>query len=102
MDPNAFRYNSSNPIVLDFSKCKYVGEIHCCLKEVFGFPEYYGKNWSALWDCIDGYFEDDETRTIIVKGFKTLPDDLQEFCKPMWEIFGDIHKQCNDVVFINE
>lgn len=102
MDPNAFHYNHSNPIILDFTGCNYVDELHLQLKSTFGFPEYYGMNWDAMWDCIDGYFEDDEDRTIIIRGFSELPDDFQEYCKPMWDIFDEIHAQCNGVVFVNE
>ena len=45
-------YEYRNPYVVDFSKIKYYGEIHEILKEAFDFPDYYGKNWSALWDCL--------------------------------------------------
>lgn len=48
----------TNPIILDFTECETLGEIHHILKENFGFPEYYGENWDALWDCLDGLFLD--------------------------------------------
>ena len=51
-----FKEITENPIILDFSKCKYLGEIHLMLKEKFGLPEYYGENWDALWDCLDDRF----------------------------------------------
>ena len=41
-DYTAFKEIAENPIILDFSKCKYLGEIHLMLKEKFGLPEYYG------------------------------------------------------------
>ena len=47
-DPNAFRPITENPIVLDFTGCKYLGEIHLILKTKFGLPDYYGENWDAL------------------------------------------------------
>ena len=31
-DPNAFKPITENPIILDFSGCKYLGEIHLILK----------------------------------------------------------------------
>ena len=55
-DPNAFKPLESNHIILDFSNCHYLGEIHAELKKKFGLPDYYGENWDALWDCLDGLF----------------------------------------------
>ena len=42
-------------ITLDFTGCKYFLELHDVLKKAFGFPDYYGKNLDALWDCLDNY-----------------------------------------------
>ena len=47
----SFKEIKENPIVLDFSQCRYFLQVHELLKEKFGLPEYYGKNWDALWDC---------------------------------------------------
>lgn len=52
MKRNAFKPIEENPIILDFTGCKYLGEIHLILKTKFGLPEYYGENWEALWDCL--------------------------------------------------
>ena len=42
-------------IMIDFRNCKNAIDMHSELKEKFGFPNYYGENLSALWDCI-GWF----------------------------------------------
>ncbi len=39
-------------IVLDALKMQEKDAAHEYLKEVFGFPEYYGKNLDALYDCL--------------------------------------------------
>jgi len=41
-------------IKVDFSNTKYFSEVHKILKKAFNFPDYYGENLSALWDCLDG------------------------------------------------
>lgn len=97
MDQNAFHYNPSNPIVLDFGGCKYADEIHLRIKDTFGFPGYYGMNWDAMWDCIDGYFYGEKCRIVEIKGFYSLPLDLQEYCEPMWEIFQDLKAKGQNV-----
>ena len=37
---------------VDFSKVKYYIEIHEVLKRELDFPDYYGQNWDAFWDCL--------------------------------------------------
>ena len=37
---------------VDFSKVKYYIEIHEELKRGLNFPDYYGGNTDALWDCL--------------------------------------------------
>ena len=37
---------------IDALKVKERKEAHEYLKEVFDFPEYYGKNLDALYDCL--------------------------------------------------
>ena len=38
---NAFKPIRENPILLDFTGCKYLREMHSILKVTFGLPEYY-------------------------------------------------------------
>ena len=50
MSKNKWHYIPKGTISIDLSDCRYVDEIHEKLKVGFGFPDYYGKNWSAFWD----------------------------------------------------
>lgn len=49
---DAFKEIKENPITLDFTGFKFLGEVHRELKKKFGLPDYYGENWNALWDCL--------------------------------------------------
>ena len=89
-DYHKFKGIKENPIILDFSKCKYLGEIHLMLKEKFGLPQYYGENLDALWDCLR-YLFDDEECIVELHNLYSMDEILQQECKQMMEVFDDLH-----------
>ena len=102
MDDYAYTLVTDNPIVVDFSGCKYLDDLHERIRKSFGIPACCGKNWDAVWDCIDGYFDENESRTIQIRGFQSMPNELQEYCKPMWGIFSDLQKECRNIIVCRE
>ena len=90
-DPTA-----ENPIILDFTKNRTLWDIHIMLQERFGLPDYYGKNWDALWDSMRDAFGDKHTYVVELHGFYSLPKDLQEKCKIMLEVFDDVVEEVPD------
>lgn len=44
--------------ILNFSEAETVQDIHGILKEALQFPEYYGENLDALYDCLTDLAED--------------------------------------------
>ena len=96
-DECAFKEINDNPIVLDFTGCKYLGEIHKVLKERFGFPDYYGENWDALWDCLSYYTLED--LRVEIKGLQSLPEEFDEDVQIMLEVFDDVHKETPNITF---
>ena len=80
--------------VLDFTNCKYLGEMHERIKKDLDFPDYYGENWDAFWDCINA---DCEVDFITVIGINTLPKELQEEAKIMIKLLEDNKKYWSDV-----
>ncbi|MBR1968767.1 MAG: barstar family protein [Clostridia bacterium] len=84
-------------IELNFSECKYLGEIHKALKKQLDFPDYYGENLSALWDCLR-YYSFEKTK-IIVKGINELPSELKEYMNNIFEIFDEVHSENPNIEF---
>lgn len=84
-------------ITLDFSECNYIYDIHEIIKINLDFPDYYGRNLSALWDCLDCYT--DEDLCIQLKGISSLSSELQEAMIEILAIFERVHKHNPNMTF---
>ena len=94
MNRNAWKIIPAGAIRLDFSGCRYPDEIHEILQQGFGFPDYYGKNWDALWDCLrDFALSEDEEREILVQGVDRLPGELREYCREAIQILEELSEK---------
>ena len=97
-----WRIVTGNPIVLDFSGCKYPAEIHEKIKDAFGFPNYYGANWDALWDCLEDFaLSENDRRLIQVKGISGLPKDLRMYTNKAYEIMRELEEKYPIMHFTN-
>ena len=38
--------------IIDFRELNYYLEMHAVIWKSLDFPDYYGCNWSAFWDCL--------------------------------------------------
>lgn len=64
---------------LDFSECRYLGEIYAHIKNVLELPQWCGENLDALWDAVTGMMYTPAEVTIIPKvRRKELEDDIKE------------------------
>lgn len=70
-------------IILDFNGCKTYRDIHARIHETFGFPDWYGRNWSAFWDLLSTECDADE---VIVKGESSMPAEYKDVFDIMHEI----------------
>ena len=61
---------------MDFSKVKYYIEIHEVIKRDLDFPDYYGGNTDALWDCLTDMLGDPSYIKII--GFENIEKKYEE------------------------
>ena len=101
MNANKWKNIPDGKIIIDFSTCKYVDEIHEKLKESFGFPDYYGRNWSAFWDYLDDFCGDRTSETTVhVDGLNRLSKDLRSYAEKMVEIMRRVEEQYPLIHFV--
>lgn len=44
-------------LTLDGTEIKSIEQLHALLKAELQFPEYYGENLNALWDCLTAWVD---------------------------------------------
>ena len=92
-DCYAFKEITENPIILDFSNCKYIMEIHEVFKSKFGLPEYYGANQNALWDCLRYLFCGTEKISAEIYGLNSLREDLKDATLELISVLDDVAEE---------
>ena len=81
--------------VVDFTNVKYYYDLHQILKDSLELPDFYGRNVSALWDCLTGMIE--TPLAVTLKGFDTLPKDLEKERDFILETFLEAQQEGWDI-----
>lgn len=82
-------------IVLDGLKMKNKKTTHEMLKKIFEFPDYYGKNLYALWDCLTDWYLDDNAQIVWIN-FDKSKEYLGEDANIMLKIFKRAAEEYGD------
>lgn len=64
--------------IINLSGVKSVYDIHKTIQEGLKFPDYYGNNLDALWDCLADI---DAPVEIFIYGTEKLGKEMKEFFK---------------------
>lgn len=82
----------SKTIVLDVGDFDEPRALHQYLAAALGFPEWYGQNWDAFWDCVLDPSLSRMPEGLVIKGFpalsRVLPREAKIFKKCL-EDLGD-------------
>ena len=72
---------------LDFRNVEHFLEVHYIIKTELDFPDYYGCNWDAFWDCMKE--KAGESLIIKIKGLELLEKKFPGESKIMLELFTE-------------
>ena len=94
MNRNAYTPITADPVLLRLNSCRDWGTLHQRIRKAFGFPDYYGENWDAMWDCLTDLFWVTDDRRIVVRGLDDLPPDLRAYAEPLRQVLEDLRTRC--------
>ena len=70
--------------ILDGKKMTSKEETHAYLKEIFGFPDYYGNNLDALYDCLT---EMGQMEVVFINGADMIAA-LEKYSEKLLKVFA--------------
>lgn len=90
-------YLYSKDRVLDFSNCKYLGEVHELIKKELELPEFYGCNLDALWDAITGLMYVPANIKIVFNPETVVTKGLADEIEKIVEVFKEAEEKYNQI-----
>lgn len=78
---------------IDLGEIKTIQELHLELKKILNLPEFYGKNWDAFWDSINGLIE--MPSDLIFYNYRTFTERFEKDSKILIQIINDFNKSDN-------
>lgn len=96
--PNAF---ATQVLSLDFSGCEDLDDVYRLMKEAFVFPDYFGENANALWDCLRDF--PDWPLLVSISGLSNIMNKhkyYQQQIQIILEVFDDVHQKIPEIEFL--
>jgi RNAse (barnase) inhibitor barstar len=92
-------YNFKETYILDFSKVEHYLDIHNVIKKELDFPDYYGCNWDAFWDCLTDMLG--RPIHIEILGLEVIEQKFGDAADKLVDILKEF-KHCDDNEYTNE
>ena len=89
-------YQYRNVYTIDFTNVNHYLEMHFTIRQALDFPDYYGCNWDAFWDCLTDMYGDPIHIEII--GLEVIERKFDNAASKMIEILKRF-KHFNDDLF---
>ncbi|MBG6288402.1 barstar family protein [Pseudomonas nitroreducens] len=75
-------------ITIDLGGVRGIEELHKCLAQALGFPDWYGRNWDAFWDAITGLVE-----MLELHGWFAFSVAIPKEANQLAELFSEMNKK---------
>ena len=87
-------YELKEQYIIDFSNVKYYLDMHHAIQKALDFPDYYGQNWDAFWDCLT----DMVGRPVHVEiiGLEVIEKNFDDYAKKLIDTFREFKHYDND------
>ena len=80
-------------VIVDLTDCKCVSELHRRFQIALDFPDYYGKNSDAFWDCIS---VDCDVDFVTIIGSKSISSELNPTIEQIVDLLEDNKREWAD------
>lgn len=87
----------SRELIIDGSLIKDEKSFHDVVANVFSFPDYYGRNLDAFWDCISGAIDTDIL--VVWKNHKASEAVLGDKFESIIGLFKDLRQEYPEFSF---
>lgn len=92
-------YQHKELYTIDFSKVQYYLEMHEIIKAELDFPDYYGRNFDALWDCLTDMVG--RPLHIEIIGLEVIERKFGDKARQLCNVFKEL-KHYNNDKYVNE
>ena len=79
---------------VNFSKCRYVGELYLQLKQKLELPDWCGENLDALWDALTGMMYTPATITVTKT---TVWQEIQEHANAIVAVMQEAERAYREI-----
>lgn len=80
-------------VIIDGERIKTIDDFHLEIKKQLEFPDYYGENLDALWDCLTGSI--DLPVTLVWKNSDMNKESLGDKFNRIVDLFSSAEKELN-------
>ncbi len=89
-------YEYKELYVVDFRNVEHYLEVHPIIRDALDFPDYYGCNLDALWDCLTEMVITEDPINILFLGIELLEERYDDFAERMLKVFQEAKHEYDD------